>query len=498
MGTGGLLQLVAVGAQDMFTTGNPQVTLFKSTYRRHTNFSVESIEAPFNGAADFGKRVQCTVPRNGDLINRGYIQVTLPAVTVTSGTEFRWLNWIGHALIKNMEVEVGGQRLDKHYGDWLHIYNEYNQEPGKKTGYANMVGNVPRLTQLYSGNGTNDVTVPQVTLYIPMIFWFNKNIGLSLPLIALQYHEVKINVEFRTKRECCWNPNNLTVDPLVSASIWFDYVFLDTEERRRTAQISHEYLIDQLQFTGDESITAESNKIKLSVNHPTKAIYFVVQSDANVESSVGDVKKGQQWFNYTDDKDLTHFTGTPSDPLGGGMAGNNSPFNPLALPLFTSGGGLEGDVSSGTAFDASGNGINWSGVMNPNAPSLPLFDVGENPVISAKLQLNGHDRFAEREGRYFNLVQPYQHHTNIPATGINMYAFAYKPFDLQPTGSCNMSRIDSIVFNLRVTPKAKVASKARFYSVSINVFRLTAGMGGQAYSSFSIPAFQDIKNIEFV
>jgi len=351
------------------------------------------------------------------------------------------------------------------------------------------------VTQLYVGN-TADVTVPQVTLFIPMIFWFNKNIGLSLPLIALQYHEVKINVEFRSKRECCWNPNNLTVDPLVSASIWFDYVFLDTEERRRTAQISHEYLIDQLQFTGDESITAESNKIKLSVNHPTKAIYFVVQSDSNVESSTGDVKKGQQWFNYTDDKDLTHFTGTPSDPLGGGMAGNNSPFNPQALPLFSAS-GFDGGEASGAAFgDASG--INWAGVMNPNMTTLPLFDVGENPVIAAKLQLNGHDRFAEREGRYFNLVQPYQHHANIPATGINMYAFAYKPFDLQPTGSCNMSRIDSIVFNLRVTAKAKVASKARFYSVSINVFRLTAGMGGQAYSSFSIPAFDDIKDIEFI
>ena len=504
--TGGLLQLVAIGAQDMYTSGNPQVTLFKSTYRRHTNFSVEPIEAPFNGAADWGRRVQCTVPRNGDMINRGYVQVTVPAVTVPDGKEFRWLNWLGHALIKNIEVEIGGQRLDKHYGDWLHIYNEYNQDSGKKAGYANMVGNVPALTQLYKPTG-GDATVPSVTLYIPMQFWFNKNIGLSLPLIALQYHEVKINVEFRSKSECCWNPNNISVDSL-TASIYFDYVFLDTEERRRTAQISHEYLIDQLQFTGDESITAEANKIKLSINHPTKAIYFVVQLDSNVTTSSTDEKKGQQWFNYTDAADKSFYTGTPSDPLGGGMAGNNSPFNHQALPLFSSG-GVGADASddvSGAAFDISdvSAGAYWGNIWHPgysnangNHPRIPLFDTGANPVKSAKLQLNGHDRFSEREGRYFNLVQAYQHHLNVPPTGINMYSFAYKPFEFQPTGTCNMSRIDSIVFHLRVGPAVKSA-KARFYALSLNVLRVTSGMGGQAYSSTLMSGWEDLTSVDFV
>lgn len=493
--TGGLLDLVAIGAQDMYISGNPQVTLFKATYRRHTNFAVEPIEASFNGAADFGKRVQCTVPRNGDLINRGYIQMTVPAVTVSAGQEFRWVNWLGHAIVKNVEVEVGGQRLDKHYGDWLHIYNEYNQEAGKKAGYANMVGNVPRLTQLYKVSvGSNDIVIPSTTLYIPLMFWFNKNIGLSLPLIALQYHEVKINVEFRAKSECCYNPNNISVPSLDNASIWFDYVFLDTDERRRTAQISHEYLIDQLGFTGDESITSTANKIKLSMNHPTKAIYWVVQRDSVLASD--STTMGPQWFNYSDDIDATMYTGTPSDPLGGGLAGNNSPFNQEALPLFSVGiGASSATTASGAALTSDG--FTWANTQHPDL-ALPLFDVGVNPVVSGKLQLNGHDRFAEREGRYFNLVQPYQHHNNIPATGLNMFSFAYRPFDHQPTGSCNMSRIDSIVFQLRVTSKAANGSKARFYSVSINVFRLTSGMGGAAYSSHFAPAWEEVKDIEFI
>ena len=144
---GGLMQLVAYGAQDIYLTGNPQITFFKVIYRRHTNFSMEAIEQTFNGSADFGKKVSCTISRNGDLMYRVYLQVTLPEVTVDKADEsFRWLNWIGHILIKNVEVEIGGQRMDKHYGQWLHIWNELTQTPGHQAGYANMVGNVPKLT----------------------------------------------------------------------------------------------------------------------------------------------------------------------------------------------------------------------------------------------------------------------------------------------------------------------------------------------------------------
>ena len=159
---GGLMQLVAYGAQDIYLTGNPQITFFKVVYRRHTNFSMESIEQTFNGAADFGKKVTCTISRNGDLIHRIYLQVTLPRIELTGSTDrFRWLNWIGHVLVKNVEIEIGGQRIDKHYGDWLHIWNELTQESGHQVGYASMVGNVPRLTQVVSGLGADANTFSQ-------------------------------------------------------------------------------------------------------------------------------------------------------------------------------------------------------------------------------------------------------------------------------------------------------------------------------------------------
>merc|ERR1711970_129393 len=397
---GGLMQLVAYGAQDIYLTGNPQITFFKVVYRRHTNFSMEAIEQTFNGSADFGKRVTCTVSRNGDLMHRVYLQVTVPQVTVADTLTFRWLNHLGHVLVKYAEVEIGGQRIDKHYGDWLHIWNELSQEAGKKVGYANMIGNVPALTQLTTGDAATSV-VPEMDLYIPLEFWFCRNPGLALPLIALQYHEVKINIEFRALSE-------LTDDvglSLSAASLYVDYIYLDTDERRRFAQVSHEYLIEQVQFTGDESVSSVSNKIKLNFNHPCKELVWVVQKDASVTNA----------------------------PSGGRF-----------------------DYTDGT----------------------------ENPVLIAKLQLNGHDRFSERMGRYFNLVQPYQHHTNVPKTGINVYSFGLTPEEHQPSGTCNMSRIDNATLQLTLTAAAVSGdAKVRVYATNYNVLRIMSGMGGLAYSN---------------
>ena len=378
---GGLMQLVAYGAQDIYLTGNPQITFFKVVYRRHTNFSMEAIEQTFNGAADFGKRVTCTVSRNGDLMHKVYLQVTVPDV---SG---EYVKNLGQALVKFAEVEIGGQRIDKHYGDWMHIWNELSQEDGKKAGYGLMTG---------AGGETAGISA-ETDLYIPLEFWFCRNPGLALPLIALQYHEVKINIEFSALSEL----TDETGLSLSAASLYVDYIYLDTDERRRFAQVSHEYLIEQVQFTGDESVSSVSNKIKLNFNHPCKELVWVVQRDAS----------GVEKFDYT---------------------------------------------------DAS----------------------GVNPVLIAKLQLNGHDRFSERMGRYFNLVQPYQHHTNVPKTGINVYSFGLKPEEHQPSGTCNMSRIDNATLQLTLTSETVGAdAKVRVYATNYNVLRIMSGMGGLAYSN---------------
>jgi hypothetical protein len=308
------MQLVAYGAQDVYLTGNPQITFWKVTYRRHTNFAMESIEQTFNGQADFGRRVTCTISRNGDLAYRTYLQVTLPEIGQSlknsdGGDVFaRWLDFPGEQMVSQVEVEIGGQRIDRQYGDFMHIWNQLTLSKEQERGYNKMVGNTTQLTYIcdptfaaVDGPCDSDAprqvcaprnALPETTLYVPLQFWYCRNPGLALPLIALQYHEVKINLDLRPIDECLFAMSSLSSgkkvgaaynQSLVAASLYVDYVFLDTDERRRMAQNPHEYLIEQLQFTGDESVGSSSNKIKLNFNHPCKELIWVVQTDANVD-----------------------------------------------------------------------------------------------------------------------------------------------------------------------------------------------------------------------
>lgn len=271
-----------------------------------------------------------------------------------------------------------------------------------------MIGNTVELT-------TPAASIPAAELYIPFQFWFCKNPGLALPLIALQYHEVKFNISFVPSNNCYITSTNGVPDSgvpvLGDASLWIDYVYLDTDERRQFAQVQHEYLIEQLQYNGAESYSNSAVKSKLALNHPCKELVWVLQLDSNVANGAN------RWSDYTDS------------------------------------------------------------ATNPSN-----FYKGNDPLLDAKLQLNGQDRFAVRDARYFNVVQPYQHHTRCPATGIYVYSFALNPEQHQPSGSVNMSRIDNATLLLDLTT-GTASIQLRVYAVNYNVLRIMAGMGGLAYSN---------------
>ena len=575
---GALMQLVAYGAQDVFLTGTPEITFWKVSYRRHTNFAMESIEQTFNGQADFGKRVSCTISRNGDLAYRTYLQVTLPEINQnlqTGDVYARWLDCIGEQLIAQVEVEIGGQRIDRQYGDWLHIWNELTLTSEQQKGYYKMIGNTTQLTYITDpafanvngpcaeNGGPAQVcaprnALPETTLYVPLQFWFCRNPGLALPLIALQYHEVKINLDLRPLGECLWAVNKLDEttgsvsvqaayqQSLVAASLYVDYIFLDTDERRKMAQNPHEYLFEQLQFTGDESVGSSSNKIKLNFNHPCKELIWVVQPDENVDYCASlecdqTLFKllGAQPFNYTDALDAlppaVHAFGTKESLSGRGRGGGQSEFidvsglfqqaapgqinaaafaaagdadatnainsNAAAMAGWASLGSAAGQFNNGNNpgsvgySDAQFNtavtatelvGVSDAGTFVLAETSLNMHCWGMNPVVTAKLQLNGQDRFSEREGTYFDLVQPYQHHSRNPDTGINLYSFALRPEEHQPSGTCNFSRIDNATLQLvlsNATVEGTKTAKVRVYATNYNVLRIMSGMGGLAYSN---------------
>ena len=436
---GGLLQLVAYGAQDVYLTGNPQITFFKVVYRRHTNFAIEAIQQTANGGSTFGSRASFQITRNGDLIHRVYLYCKLSNTNTTdsNANTFALVPNFGQKLLKTVELEIGGQRIDKHYSEWLYIWNELSLPVGKREGYNAMIGANPHngCTKLIAGSSYE--------LYVPLEFWFCRNVGLALPLIALQYHEVKINIEYETydlmrdSTASNWtyeediktggvandNFTATTANLKMDANLWVDYIFLDTDERRRFAQLSHEYLIEQLQFTGSDTIEASSTTdsmrtVRMNFNHPCKELIWTIKSQDT----------GVFWNNFS---------------------------------------------------SAAKNGI--QGVATAGSFSNDYLD-SVNPVSSAKIMLNGNDRFATRGGEYFSLVQPYQHHEITPDKfheGINVYSFAIKPEEHQPSGTLNMSRIDTAVLSISSSIKGTIS----VYAVNYNVLRILSGMGGLAYSN---------------
>ena len=504
-----MAQLATYGTADIVLTGSPQITYFKLVYRRHTNFAMESLENAFSGPVDFDRQATCQISRNGDLIYKMWLQVTLPdlcsfditpAPTINTnegntvdattklrynattrgyyrnnsgvdGTQIayyntnngkyytesgftneivtwpymiardtnynnsttwvipsqrvRWCNGVGYALMKELEIEIGGNKIDKHYSDWWDIYSELTEKEEKRQGLWDMVGkyDVDTYNSTYSREQSR-----QRTYYIPLTFCFQRTPGLAIPLIALQYHNINVNVWFRNyldiiKTNLLYASDSTTISSLTSKTggripsfvdckLYVDFLYLDAEERRRFSSIPHEYLIETLQFLGDQPIdTGTTNqKIQLTFSHPVKELIWTYTPLENYNVNT---YSGNKIFEYS---------------------------------------------------------------------MTDQQYAAEDPVDSVKLLINGQDRFTTRPGAYFRLVQPYQHHTRVPSKKIYTYSFALNPEDAQPSGSINYSRIDSsqlqLFFNSNITQ-----GRIRVYATSYNVLRIASGQGGLAFSS---------------
>ena len=405
---GGLMQLVAYGAQDVYLTGNPKVTFFQAVYKRHTNFAMENIEQTVNGTPAADGRVSVTIARNGDLVADMYVEMSAKSDGADDASDA----WLAEKAIKTAELSVGGQRIDKHYQRWWRLYSELYLDEGKKLSY---------------GKATS-ATQDNEKIYLPLIFFFNRNPGLALPLIALQYHEVRIDFDLSSSFGTLMD----------GFKVWANYVYLDTEERRRFAQKGHEYLIEQVQHTGTDSVAGSSETQKrLSYNHPVKELVFCLESSL-----------GANTWNFTSDNDAVctsnisaYTSATDRAVLAGGATG---------APLVVAKGAVWTEGSAG---------------------ELDTF----------KLVLNGQDRMKEQGGKYYNTVQPFVHHSGAPMPGVYSYSFALKPEEHQPTGTCNFSRID----NAQVSIKGKSAydKTLHMFATNYNVLRIQSGMGGLAFSN---------------
>ena len=517
--TGGLIQLAAIGVQNMFLTDDPQITFFKMVYRRHTNFSIEPIIQKFINDPNFKKKTSCTISKSGDLMSQIFLVVTLPQIRKFSdpNIKFAWAKKIGLAMINNIEMEIGGEVIDRHYGDWLNIWFELTQK-NVDVGFNKMIGNIPELYEFTNGKDSYE-------LYIPLQFWFCKNTGQALPLISLQYSDVKINVEFNEFDKChlvtpthyieleddfvpfkqfdyiqqdlkqndkrfgmflyfdintkrmyyskisdnnfesnnlsassklrldknypfniidnssdiyrifntftnTWvypkigtpeSPskpfifmnsdlsNNLSSVVIPDCHLIVDYYYIDEDERSRFANSRHDYLIEQVQFSGEKTFDSPNNTINVDFLHPSKFIVWVTQQSYLLNKENNDV------FNYTND---------------------------------------------------------YRYVKN--------VQIGDTLINDETFYINSQERLSRRNWAYFNYVQPYQCFSFGPSEGINVYSFSIIPEKNFPSGSCNMSQIDNsfVKFSTESIISSTNKGKFRAYSVGYNIYRIVNGLGG--------------------
>ena len=560
--TGGILQLQRTGAENVYLNGNPQLTYFKSVYKRHTNFSMEAIRLDFEGTQSLAYNIEtilkCKIARNGDLINKIYFSIYLPDIyssyekesedAEAINKEFQWISNIGCQMIKRCTITIGGSKISEIYGAWIEIYNEIFLDTAGKNNFDIMTGHHPDLFKP-SNNGINAGFYPSSSfnpsenvnpdsaeyffsefrkncylqppsirgrqLYIPIPFWFTNNPGLALPLIALQYHEISLEFEMRPivelytliETKATGNvpqksrtapdatlphhhignfitsvPKNSFKDGMdlrdgatnmqgwnQDCHVIANYIFLDTDERKKFAGNNHEYLIEQVnrkEFFG----VSNKKSLNLQFEHPCKyLVWHGIRSD---------VERLNSFNNYTNWID--EFIPPVSDAfiklLGAETADN-----------------LYYEYSGNTIYEINGvkqtldndNFNNRS--LIPNKFNFEYYN--EDIIKSSRLLFNGLERFSSQNATFFKNVQALQHQFKPDKSGLNFYSFALQPSAFQPSGTCNFSTIHNIELELELNQLLPEANNSPYYdyniivyAVNYNILKISSGMAGVSFS----------------
>ena len=505
--TGGFLQLVSYGSQDFYLTGNPQISFFKAVYRRYTNFSMDFYR--INPENNIGLSESDTttykfkIDRNGALISNIFLVFKLPEIFSGIGKKFRWIKNIGSSAIESVRIYIGGNLIDQHYGEWFYIWQELTLPLSKRSTYNQLIGNIPEIYDpelsprftSYPNKRLGVDNIPSIQsrlIRLPLIFWFNRNPSMALPLVALQYYPVEIEVEFKsitdlytvrdtlssgTLKKNNTNSFNLRIKPnknqtsykstnglqnfvndtslstnssgdIVSFSIdpFLDvnYIFLDKEEMNNFAKSEHKYLIEQVSKKSFQNILGNAT-LDLKLHHPTSCLIIVPKrSDSNERND---------WNNYTN----WITKGTPWNS-----------YNEFFEPFFLDDNAKE--IIGNTNYAIKGE---------------------ENIIKNISLLLNGVERFVDKDTDFYNLAQSYCYSKNTPSKGILFYSFSLDPFDYQPSGSCNMSRFNDIKLKIETTNAPIPVGETEYlykydidvYAINYNILRITGGHGNLEFSN---------------
>lgn len=423
---GGSLVLAAYGEEDLYLTGNPQMTYFQGVYKRYTNFAIEQIRQYPDGYVNFGQRTYFPISREGDLIGPMFLNILLPQLPQDPDNpcfSSSWINSIGHALIEYVTIEIGGVEIAREYGVWMEIWDEISVSDDTQYGLFDMIGKHEYF------NST--MQTGPLELHIPLGFWFTRNPGLSLPIVAIQHHEVRIGLSVRNFEQL-WCSSNGQLGPIapntpggcgqgstnsihiLEAYLYVETYFLDDAERRAFAQGRHSYLIEQVQIeTMGLSRNQTAYQVPLHFTNLVKEVIWVIKHDTTCVSGIPE--NGNEFFNFSDR--------TVSDP-----------------------------------------------------------GIPEDPMLTAKFQMEGNDIMDLRTNKYFREVVPYLYHTRVPRNFIYVYSFCHYPENWVPSGTINLSRIDSFVLHMNVKQNLP-AAQFMVFAVNYNILRIEGGMAGVIYKN---------------
>jgi len=499
----GLLELVAHGIQDIFLIGNPQITFFKTVYKRHTNFSMEAFQISYDQTPKWNSKTTFNITRYADLMHTMIFEMDLPLLVAkpTSDTfwsgpasdfnigqgNISWVNNTGHAAVTYYDLTIGKQLIDRQFSEWMEIWTQLSQSESKKRGLDFMLN---RNTDLIINTGP-------LTVYIPLQFWFCRNIGLSLPLVALQYHDVELEVNFRQFNQMyTFGANNyysatsdgtnvLRVVKLYSSTpnlsttcLAFIVVFPDGKEyyinpttqnfSGQNGTTGNPYLLNMVRlipagYTNSTIYIKPNGVVDTSYNtNITEARLYVdyIYLDTIEQKEFANAKHRYliEQVQYSAPESITSNMATKRFPL---------PFNLPIKELFWL-------VQLDSVY-ITNDLFNYSNTVDPIVPK-------NNSISSALIYINGIERFSVRTGDYFRLIQPYQKHTRSPNSFIYIYSFSVKPEEHQPSGCSNFSKLNTKEIFLNFKPNLG-SQQLRVYALSYNILRILSGMGGVAFSS---------------
>lgn len=461
--TGGLLQLKSYGSENIYLNANPQISFFRSIYRRHTNFSIENFEINYNGTPNMNESTNTTytfnIKRYADLLGPLFLVVAIPTIYSNAEQQFQWIKNLGSVLVESVTLFIAGQSITTIKGETINNYYRLQKDFTTNINYNEMIGHTPTFYNPTMINPTTNIpnykhstanpSIVGVNLYIPLPLFFTSNSGLYLPLIALQKADVQLVVEIRkiselyTLREnrCTKVLYNKRIKPESNNEtqsifkfiketnlkqafpIHLDahYVFLDNDERAQFAKLPHEYLIEQVQYKKIFGIT-EHQILDIAFFHPTKEIRFFFRKTDNGALF-------NEWTNF----------------------GNNDTYGEKYL---------EGSLNNSRYRDEfTLNNIRSQMSINYNMAML-------NILKNSKFLMNGQDRTRILDNRYWNLVQPFQHHLGSTVYPFeendcfNCFSFSLEPDNYQPSGSCNLTHLKS--FQLDITTQLSPIRKFVF------------------------------------